>query len=63
MVDIPFLEAKKQGIVAVSSISYLRQMLGNLARGIVSIPLRYTQEQERLGRVGATEIVTPENAH
>lgn len=61
--DIPFPEAKKQGIVVVSSIFYLRQMLGNLARGTVSIPLRHTQEQERLGRVGATEIVTPDDAY
>ena len=59
MGDTPFSQTRKQGVVAVNSPAYLRQMLENLQAGIVSVPLRHAQDHERMERAGATTQVTP----
>lgn len=59
MSDPPFAQTRKQGVVVSNSPSYLRQMLDNLARGIVSVPLRTAQDTDRLQRTGTTEVVLP----
>lgn len=56
----PFSHLPKQGVVAVNSPDYLRHMLGNLARGVVSVPLRAADGDDRMTRTGATDVIMPE---
>lgn len=60
---LTFPDRRKQGVVALNSPSYLRLMLDNLARGVVSVPLRHAQDEERIARVGITEVLTPDSDH
>lgn len=63
MTGTPFRDLRKQGVVAVNSPAYLRQMLRNLAEGVVSVPLRAADDRERLERSGAAEVVSPAQDH
>lgn len=63
MAEVPFSGMDKQGVVAINSPSFLRHLLSNLERGVVSVPLRNAQDNERLQRTGTTKVITPENDH
>jgi serine acetyltransferase/acyl-coenzyme A synthetase/AMP-(fatty) acid ligase len=47
------------GVVAVNSCDYIKRMLDNLARGVVSVPLRGAQDQERINRARVGAVVEP----
>jgi len=63
MTKPPFQHLPRQGVVAVNSPDYLRHMLDNLSRGVVSVPLRSADDQERLTRTNAEEVITPRADH
>ena len=48
------------GVVAVNSCDYIRTMLDNLERGVVSVPLRGARDQERLDRARVAAVVEPQ---
>ena len=63
MTQPPFPYLPRQGVVAVNSPDYLRRMLANLSSGVVSVPLRTSDDQERLSRAVITEVVEPDADH
>ena len=54
-------EFRSVGVVAVNSIDYLQIVLGNLSTGVISVPLRSADDDERIDRIGLAEIVSPGN--
>ncbi len=63
MTTNPFANLETEGVVAVNSPAYLRHMLTNLMRGVVSVPLRDAKDTDRLARTGTTQVVTPDPDH
>lgn len=49
--------------MTVNSPAYLRRILANLTQGIVSVPLRNAQDDDRLKRTEVEQVVTPEADH
>jgi len=56
----PFRDLPTVGVVAVNSTSYVREMLGNLEAGTVSVPLSGTTYDDFLARTFTTEVVEPD---
>ncbi len=55
----PFRDMPTLGVVATNSVGFVRQMLDNLERGLVSVPLGSAQDRDRLERTGTTDIIEP----
>lgn len=55
----PFADAPKEGVVATNGVDYLRRVLGNLSSGTVTVPLRGSDDHERLNRSGAGAVYDP----
>ena len=55
----PFATLRTVGVIAANSVGYVRQMLENLAAGLVSVPLTSADDKDRLDRTHTTEIQRP----
>ena len=56
----PFEELTTVGVVAANSVAYVREMLGNLGSGTVSVPLSTVGDSERLRRTFTSDVIEPE---
>ena len=60
MSESPIRKLGAVGVLAVNSPDYLRIMLANLDAGVISVPLRGTEDRERISRTDASQLVRPE---
>ncbi|PTD26108.1 AMP-binding protein [Sphingomonas fennica] len=57
----PFRSMSTVGVVATNSAGYVRQMIGNLERGRISVPLTRADDDYRLQQTFTTDIAEPES--
>ena len=53
-------DAAAVGIVAVNSPAFVATMFAHLERGVVSVPLRQREDEQRIGTAGVRDVVVPD---
>ena len=48
------------GVVAVNSPDFVATMLGQLERGVVTVPLRHREDRQRIAAAGVGDVLVPE---